>query len=365
MRPILALLQEPALDAISLQRVTFRFLWLPPFQSQRTICVRVQDTTGGPELEAKALTSDGKSDVHVKRKLTNQESGDSRLGARRTDSGSTSQRTSRSRCSTEATGSSKARPVASGSGSFSMCRRWARSAAWPDFEMFRALGHQATRRPRHPSGSDEAVEQGNAAEACPDRSLAADLRCSADFRTSVTVATSRPSSCDRHRRSDGLARLHGEHSNPWGRCREWRIVQGGRYFLGEHGRYVEIDPHTYQLSHTLYQVGLVGLLVGAAWLRCPSHHGRRGFLLLGHDTFAATAIPPVVLLWLLPKDAAQSTGAMSVALALWIGLIAARVSARKRPQKARLCLWPLHRPKEPTMIEERWRVRNDERLLLG
>jgi hypothetical protein len=73
MRPFLALVKEPALEALPATARTFRFLWLPPFQSQRTICVRVQEGAGGPELEAKAVTSDGKPDVHVKRKLTKQE----------------------------------------------------------------------------------------------------------------------------------------------------------------------------------------------------------------------------------------------------------------------------------------------------
>jgi hypothetical protein len=73
MRPFLDLVKEPSLEAMPPKARMFRFLWLPPFQSQRTICVRIQETPAGPELEAKAVTSDGKTDVHVKRRLTNQE----------------------------------------------------------------------------------------------------------------------------------------------------------------------------------------------------------------------------------------------------------------------------------------------------
>ena len=73
MRPFLELVKEPVLEAIPAEARMFRFLWLPPFHSQRTICVRVQQAAAGPELEAKAVTSDGKTDTHVKRMLTNRE----------------------------------------------------------------------------------------------------------------------------------------------------------------------------------------------------------------------------------------------------------------------------------------------------
>src|SRR5512134_3287178 len=55
MRPFLALVKELPLDELPAETRVFRFLWLPPFHSQRTICVRVQEAAAGPELEAKAI----------------------------------------------------------------------------------------------------------------------------------------------------------------------------------------------------------------------------------------------------------------------------------------------------------------------
>lgn len=52
--PVLRALQEPAIDTWSEAR-GYRFIWLPPFQSQRIICVRVQESAHGVELSAKAV----------------------------------------------------------------------------------------------------------------------------------------------------------------------------------------------------------------------------------------------------------------------------------------------------------------------
>ena len=70
--PTLELVSESPLEAFPEETRVYRFFWLPPFESQRTICVRVQEAAGGPELEAKAVRA-GKTYAHVKRKLTEQE----------------------------------------------------------------------------------------------------------------------------------------------------------------------------------------------------------------------------------------------------------------------------------------------------
>jgi hypothetical protein len=69
----LRLVREQPLDAFPATGRVFRFLWLPPFQSQRIICVRVQDVGAGPELEAKAVWRDGRVDARAKRRLTDAE----------------------------------------------------------------------------------------------------------------------------------------------------------------------------------------------------------------------------------------------------------------------------------------------------
>jgi hypothetical protein len=73
LRPTLRLLGEQSLEALPSEGRVFRFLWLPPFESQRTICVRVQDLGDGPELEAKTVWSTGRSEAHVKRNLKAEE----------------------------------------------------------------------------------------------------------------------------------------------------------------------------------------------------------------------------------------------------------------------------------------------------
>ncbi len=52
--PALRALEEPSLDSWSEAR-TYRFIWLPPFESQRIISVRVQESGNGFELSAKAV----------------------------------------------------------------------------------------------------------------------------------------------------------------------------------------------------------------------------------------------------------------------------------------------------------------------
>ena len=67
--PVLGLLREAPLETVATDRRLFRFFWLPPFPSQRRIVVRIQETPAGPEIEATAVTSEGKVDAHIKRPL--------------------------------------------------------------------------------------------------------------------------------------------------------------------------------------------------------------------------------------------------------------------------------------------------------
>jgi hypothetical protein len=73
LRPILARVGEASLESLPSEGRVFRFLWIPPFESQRTVCVRIQETPVGPVIDAKAVTSDGKVDAHVNRRLTTEE----------------------------------------------------------------------------------------------------------------------------------------------------------------------------------------------------------------------------------------------------------------------------------------------------
>jgi hypothetical protein len=52
----LKVLQEPSLESLSAEGRVFRFIWLPPFPSQRLFAVRIQDLGSGPELYWKAAT---------------------------------------------------------------------------------------------------------------------------------------------------------------------------------------------------------------------------------------------------------------------------------------------------------------------
>jgi hypothetical protein len=67
--PVLSLIKQTPLETLERGRRFYRFFWLPPFSSQRRICVRIEETAAGLELEALAVTSEGRVDAHVKRPL--------------------------------------------------------------------------------------------------------------------------------------------------------------------------------------------------------------------------------------------------------------------------------------------------------
>ena len=66
-------LDEAPLEAWSDQARSFRFIWLPPFPSQRVISVRIQDTAKGALLSAKAVALSGGVVARAERRLSTAE----------------------------------------------------------------------------------------------------------------------------------------------------------------------------------------------------------------------------------------------------------------------------------------------------
>jgi hypothetical protein len=109
-------------------------------------------------------------------------------------------------------------------------------------------------------------------------------------------------------------------------------VLEGHYFLGEHGKYVEVSPETYRTSELLQRVGLAGLPVGAVGFFALRRLGDPAFFFWGMAV-ALSAFAPVLILWIGTSVGAPLPALCVGAVVVWFGLLVATAVAWSRNRR--------------------------------
>jgi hypothetical protein len=105
------------------------------------------------------------------------------------------------------------------------------------------------------------------------------------------------------------------------------VSQGG-YFLGEHGKYVQVSPETYRLSEVLLRVGLVGLPVAALGFFVLRRVGDPSFFFWGMAV-AVTAAASAVAIWVGASVGAPQSALWVAGGLLWPTLLVLTAMGRR------------------------------------